>query len=295
MSQERVGMRGEGLRRNRLLRAGSHHITLWLARALPGAIPLVYVMGYPKSGTTWMSQLVADYMQLPLVKGTILPIGMPSVMHGHQRVRPEFHQCVYGVRDGRDVFASLYFYLAKRLPPGDRPTMNSRQRRNFPGLVNRDRVLDNFTPFVEQQLKTPFATDAHWGAHVRSYLECGRADVPLMKYEDLLADGPGTLARAMSTMTGEEADPDKVRWAIEKYSFARQSGRKVGEEDRKSFLRKGGSGDWSNHFTREAAEMFEEKCGDALRAMGYEADSSWVKRCPTLAEKREAAKANASM
>jgi hypothetical protein len=70
-----------------------------------------------------------------------------------------------------------------------------------------------------------------------------------------------------------------VRWAVEKYSFAKQTGRKAGQEDRKSFLRRGGSGDWKNHFTREAAEMFEDRCGASLRALGYAEDGSWVEEC----------------
>jgi hypothetical protein len=278
--------RGAKLRQSRTLRAGSHHATLWLGKHFPGAVPLVYVMGYPKSGTTWMSQLVADYAQLPLIRSTILPVGMPAVIHGHQTLRRSFAPCLYGVRDGRDAMTSLYFFLAKRLPAGDHPARNKRQRRNFPGLVNRDNVLDNLTPFVLQQLKRPFATDADWGAHARSYINAKQDRLAIVKYEDLLADGEATFAKALATMFGEEADADKVGMSVDKYSFARQSGRSMGQEDRKSFLRKGGSGDWRNHFTREAAEAFEAKCGDMLRALGYESDDSWVDRCPTLAEKR---------
>ena len=184
---------------------------------------------------------------------------------------------------------SLYFFLAKRLPEGDRPAMNKRQRRNFPGLVNRDRVLDNFTPFVLRQLERPFATSANWGAHARSYINASRDRLAVVKYEDPLADGEGTFAKALTTMFGDEPDAEKVRMSVDKYSFARQSGRSMGQEDRKSFLRKGGSGDWRNHFTREAAEAFEAKCGDMLRALGYESDDSWVQRRPTLAEKRATA------
>jgi hypothetical protein len=124
----------------------------------------------------------------------------------------------------------------------------------------------------------------HWGEHVRQYIECGRLDVPLMKYEDLFADSHAELSRTMTLLTGEEADADRVRWAVEKYSFARQTGRKAGQEDRKSFLRRGGSGDWRNHFTREAGEMFEARCGASLRALGYAEDGSWVGECQGSAD-----------
>lgn len=258
------------------MRGTAHYGTLWLASTFPGAVPMVYVMGYPKSGTTWVSQLVADYLQLPLPRAPLLPLAVPAVLQGHQTMRPAFRKCVYTARDGRDVMASMYFFLAKRLPEGDNPRLTRRQRRNFPGLKNRDDIARNFTPFVEAQLRRPLASKVHWGEHVRCYLECGRSDVPLVKYEDLFADTTSALTRAMEALTGEAPDADRVRWAVEKYSFAKQTGRKAGQEDRKSFLRRGGSGDWRNHFTREAAEMFEAKCGDSLRALGYATDSAWV-------------------
>ncbi len=45
-------------------------------------------------------------------------------------------------------------------------------------------------------------------------------------------------------------------------------------------LRKGQAGDWRNHFTREAAEIFDRYCGDMLISTGYEPDHEWVRRLP---------------
>ena len=39
------------------------------------------------------------------------------------------------------------------------------------------------------------------------------------------------------------------------------------------------AGDWRNHLTREAAEIFDHYCGDMLVAAGYEPDRSWVEGC----------------
>lgn len=69
-----------------LLRAASHHVTWFLGTRFTKAIPLVFVVGYPKSGTTWACQLVADYMQLPFPRYSLLPIGCPAVVHGHERM-----------------------------------------------------------------------------------------------------------------------------------------------------------------------------------------------------------------
>ncbi len=41
----------------RRLRQISHHLTWFLGTRFPKAIPLVFVVGYPKSGTTWACRL----------------------------------------------------------------------------------------------------------------------------------------------------------------------------------------------------------------------------------------------
>ena len=58
------------------------------------------------------------------------------------------------------------------------------------------------------------------------------------------------------------------------------TGRRPGEEARGEFARKGVSGDWENHFTRAAAEVFDSYAGNALVELGYEQNSSWVEKRP---------------
>ncbi len=56
----------------------------------------------------------------------------------------------------------------------------------------------------------------------------------------------------------------------------RQSGRFPGQENKKSFMRKGLVGDWHNYFTQEARELFAHYAGDELILLGYEQDQTWV-------------------
>ncbi|MHC4414060.1 MAG: sulfotransferase domain-containing protein [Planctomycetota bacterium] len=260
------------------LRRVSHHVTWFLGTRFPKAIPLVFVVAYPKSGTTWVTQLVAHYLQLPYPRNSLLPVGCPAVVHGHEPVWRSYRQGVYVVRDGRDALLSMYFYMAKRIPDGDHPRMTAHQRRMFPGLVNKANVHDNIAAYVERQLVKPQSSRVNWADHVRSYFDVNNPNVVLVRYEDLLRDGETIFAKAMSELTGKEADLEEVRYAIKRYSFQRQAKRRPGPEGA-HWLRKGQSGEWMDCFTREAAEIFDRYCGDMLVATGYEPDHSWVGSC----------------
>ncbi len=258
------------------LRSISHHVTWFLGTRFPEAIPLVFVVGYPKSGTTWACQIVADYLQLPYPRLSLLPVGFPAVVHGHERVWKRYRKGVYVVRDGRDALVSQYFFMTRHLPAGDHPRLTAGQRRMFPGLINRNNARQNIAGFIQRQMISPQSARANWGDHVRSFFEVDNPNVVLLRYEDLLADGSTALAEAMSRLTGEEPNAARAAESLERYSFRRQSGRDPGKEVRSAFLRKGQAGDWNNHFTREAAEIFDHYCGDTLIAAGYEKDHAWV-------------------
>ncbi|MFG0306604.1 MAG: sulfotransferase domain-containing protein [Phycisphaerales bacterium JB040] len=263
------------------LRALSHKVTWQLGTRLPNTFPFVFVVGYPKSGTTWISSLVADVLQLPFPKHSLLPIGCPAVVHGHETVWARYPRTVYTVRDGRDSLVSFYFHLAREIPDGPNPTLPRYMRPYFPALRDKHDVQANIARFVEAQLDRPHASPVNWPDHVRSFYDPPggkrHANAVALRFEDLLTDGPGALQAAMDELAGERVDPDRVAMALDKFSFARQSkGRRAGAEDRSSFLRKGQAGDWANHFTREAGEIFADRAGEALMLAGYETDTAWV-------------------
>lgn len=239
---------------------------------------MVFVVGYPKSGTTWASKIVADYLQLPFPKHALLPMAFPCLIHGHELLSPKFPRAAYSMRDGRDVMVSYYFHKSKRIPEGDWPAVPPRHRRWFPDLDNKHNIQRNLPAFIEAHAKLSKDPMDHWGRHIETYFERRTERTGLLRFEDLLADGPGTLTRAVEAMTGKRADPERIRWSIEKFSFERQARRKRGQEQRGTFLRKGQAGDWKNHFTKEAAEVFDHHFGEALVLAGYEKDRSWVSR-----------------
>lgn len=232
------------------------------------------VAEYPKSGGTWVGRMLSNYLRLPFPQESRLPIVMPAVLHNHWEYNPHYPSTLYVYRDGRDVMVSLYFHLLAQRGK----VAGVGKVSNGPG-----RSLGAALPdFIVSELKRPSGAPIPWHRHIEGWHR--RPAVGKLRYEDLLKD-PVVTMRAGLAAAGIEADDERLAEAVDRESFVKVSGgRKPGQEERGSFLRKGVAGDWRNYFTRQAAEVFNARAGPMLEELGYEQDDSWVARCPTLAE-----------
>lgn len=254
----------------------SHYATFWLGTRFRRAVPLMFVLGYPKSGTSWMCQLLADYFRLPFPQHSILPIGFPAVVHGHEIPSNKYPIGVYVVRDGRDVMVSTYFHLRSDLLAGGKYHRYSAVFRNFD--LNAP-AQQNLPEFIEYQASVPPCRDGHWGKHVSTYFLLDQPGLKLLKYEDLRSEPVAAFSALIEAMTGDKADENQVRESIGRFSFERLAGRRPNSENANSYLRKGMVGDWRNYFNRESAGVFDKHFGDALIQWGYETDHDWVESC----------------
>ncbi len=252
--------------------------SIFLGKNFPNAFPLVFVLGHPKSGTTWMCQLLADYFRLPFPQHSIMPLGCSAVLHSFEAPSKKYGKGVYMVRDGRDTVVSTYFHTRGRLLAGAK---NRYYAKLFEGLDPNAEPSTNIATFLRHLHANPtggFSKLPSWGQHVDAYFDKAHENLQIAKYEDLLEDGCGTLGNLVSKMSGCDADPDRVADTINRFSFKKQTGRKQGEENRGSYLRKGEAGDWKNHFSLEAAQLFHQYYGSALIRAGYAEDANWVKQ-----------------
>lgn len=260
----------------RRITAASHFVTWQLGRRCSKSVPLVYVVGYPKSGTTWACQIAASYLQLPFPRYSVLPVTFPAVVHGHELLDPRFPHSIYVMRDGRDVMTSLYYHLQRALRSGARRRIPKAEHSIYAEGIDQESVRRNFPRFLETQIKHTFGCRRSWAEHISSYLDHKHPRLPCLKYEELLLDGASALAREMAKLDGNEPNIERAEFIMADHSFARRAGRKPNQEDKTSFLRKGVIGDWRNYFNRESAEIFNHHCGDALIAAGYAPNRCWA-------------------
>lgn len=258
----------------------SHLVTCQLGARAPKKFPFIFVLGFPKSGTTWACQLVASYHQLPFPRFSLLPVTFPAVVHGHEAVDKKYPYCVYVMRDGRDAMTSLYYHIQRAIVQGRKVGIPRKYHSIFLTGDDYASVRRNFPKFLELQIRRPLGSHHSWSEHVLSALDCSHPRLAMLRYEDLLNRDSHVFASQMSILNDKQPQFERAQFIIDDFSFSRLSGRKQESEDKSKFLRKGIAGDWKNHFTREAAEVFNHHCGTALFAAGYESDPNWVEAIP---------------
>lgn len=247
------------------------------------AWPQYFVSEYPRSGGTWLANMLASYQRCASPGTSVFPIGCRAVIHNHWKYHPKLKRVVYLIRDGRDVLVSMYFF---RIRIVKRPEASGYQRnvnilrQALGATYDPDDTLANLPKFLRRELTHPADAGPYsWASHVLMWLgDEPRPSIHYAKYEDLLADTHSVVSDCLRHMNHEDPDPRLVDRSVQFFSMESLTGRSAGEEDRNAFIRKGVAGDWKNHFTREAAEVFNELAGEALVKAGYESDLDWIDR-----------------
>jgi hypothetical protein len=240
-------------------------------------------MEYPKSGGSWLSNMIADYLQIPRPVRSLLPVACESVLHGHWSYSSRYRRVFYLVRDGRDVVVSNYFRVLREIREPEYTSAPAYFKRRFPCLfdpnVDTDDARAVLPQFIEQWATRPAGTPVTWSQHVAEWA-FDRPYVVTLSYEELLADSRATLSRVLPIHTGKPINSERLEATVRKYSFEEQTGREPGTEVRGEFIRKGVAGDWKNHFTREAGGVFDSHCGAMLMRLGYEEERDWYDALP---------------
>lgn len=251
-----------------------------MVHTLSGQFPLYIVNEYPKSGGSWIGQMLGSALDLPFPRNRF-PVLRSSIMHGHYFRQGRMKNSLVVWRDGRDMMVSWYHHCLFQ-----HERYNARQvgmfRKNL-AFADYDDVEANLPDFLEYAFTRQPYPRFSWAEFVERWHN--RSGVCYTKYEHMRMDTAGELQRIVRELSGRELHMARAEEIAEAFSFARQSGREPGEENKNSFMRKGIVGDWRNSFSPEACEVFDYYAGDVLILLGYESNHSWV----NAGEKQQAA------
>jgi hypothetical protein len=242
----------------------------------------IYVCGYPISGNSWISYLIAYTLNCrytdidaktwseqrePLKKylqGKNNHIGtnkfdcvlkthaLPSQIKSDSR-----DQFIYIVRDGRDVANSYFHRLEKWLPTSS---------------YFRDKMVVILAKIIPVTIKYKWSVryfSSLWAMHVGEALN---TNVKWVRYEDFLNNPENCLMEVLEYIDYEVINVLVVRKAIEIFSFNNMKEKaKQGISNPKLRTdRKGVSGDWKNYYPEKENYRFICKHAKLLEALNYE-------------------------
>lgn len=245
----------------------------------------IYVVGYPRSGNTWLSRLLGDVLNSP-VEGYLN--AKPLATEGQDRdgkyVVRQLHlkphdgsesdpmltawslninkwngdPIVYIMRDPRDVCVSAMFYW-------DISTIEKAVNAVGGGLWPLTGV-GKWTAFVDMWDVFPF------GMHV-------------VTYEQLHGNPFKEINSIVKDYLGEHCSGELVRACVSRQSFSEKKAtiehengvdRPYGKEAQLKHLRHGKVGDWKTYFTSSATRYAYQHFHNHLIKFGYEPGKGWL-------------------
>lgn len=255
----------------------------------------VVCVGYPKSGTTWLTRLTAELIGCPVEGfwGEPENDGSPTkegkdrtsefrCYKAHHQLKDladasekSFESVISIVRDPRDLVISGGHYF----PTYRFGTLGRKMGKNLPHLPE---FLDGFKEYLksfiydwEEMIQAVLQEDSDigvswlkpsWEEYVRPYVESPHL---VVRYEDLL-ENPKKECKNILQHIGLERDEGEIKRAIRNQSFSRK---KKELEKRELYnggvMRSGKHGQWKNILSKEQKKRITDELYQTLSYFGY--------------------------
>ncbi|NEO99690.1 MAG: sulfotransferase domain-containing protein [Symploca sp. SIO2E9] len=248
----------------------------------------VLVVGYPKSGNTWLTRLVAELINCP-VKGFFEQPNNPEisiegstrqsnyvVFKGHQSFdkicqKIQHNNLIYVVRNVHDVAVSganfFEFYptnLVNKVICKSPILGDLYYRQTF--ISEKGKIRKMIRTLDKGDSSVPWC-QIPWDEHIIPYLTNG---VLVIKYEDLLAN-PEVECQKILSHIGINRSGQQMREAIKNQSFGtiKEKFKSNNQKKHEAFLREGKSGGWKQKLTVKQQKFLTNRFFDTLNSLGY--------------------------
>tara|TARA_B100000315_G_scaffold238365_1_gene256075 strand:- start:530 stop:1453 length:924 start_codon:yes stop_codon:yes gene_type:complete len=267
---------------------------------------IIFIAGLPKSGSTWIEQLLQQTPGLVQLNKSALreyPHNCTlKLMHSHD-IAPEMLSCapknklsflklhlnpyprnfkilddhniksIVLIRDLRDMLISRYHHVISQQTHWD--------YQRLMGVPKKIKLLESMKGVSPEDSETVIE---YYGAWVSGWMERAKLDpenIIVIKYEEMRSNVFSSLKKiyghyaykieegnikAIISKQQREHKNDKTRTLKDNL---KQRGRAV------STFRKGTTGEWRELFDTQLKEFFKKHAGSALIKSGYERDNDW--------------------
>ena len=248
----------------------------------------IVITGYPKSGNTWITRLVAELIQCP-VEGFWQSQHDEIASEGSDRNSPyacykSHHQLyeleslealpwkiIYVIRDPRDiVFSGMpYFYRGYLRAVKHRLFLHpvlSRIYYHLGGKQEMKRVM--IRTILEGDSRTHRWCKVSWAAHVAPFVK--RPDILKITYRDMLSD-PVSCCQNILEYLSVTRTAEEISNAIQNQSFnvVSEKFRNSGQVRKAKFLRAGRRGYWRSQLSPAEQKLFADALGTELQDLGF--------------------------
>lgn len=249
----------------------------------------IVVIGYPKSGNTWATRLVAELVGCHVVgfwnsdhpeiavEGSDRKSDFSCYKSHHQlseltQINETSTKMIYVIRDPRDICVSgaHYFNHVSPIPSKSRNIAIRFVNKLHWELAGKRRMIQEMAKaLLVGNERIHHWCRVSWKAHVTPFLD--RDDVLLIQYDRLLKNPMEQSKRILKFLDLERSESEIDR-VVDTHNFEKSQKRFAdsGNSEKKQFLRKGGSGEWRHELTSQQKRNFESEIGELLTRFGYD-------------------------
>lgn len=248
----------------------------------------IYVIGFPKSGNTWLARLLAEITFSRIAATNPVDDADNSIDRKGDYLIFKLHdtgemfleegvRVVYIIRDIRDMLVSAFFFnnpfIREDWIKLDNKSFGIRRllsRAYFRHQIRRmskkwcGNELSGLINWINGNKKTI----GSWSSHIKSWAK--HSNAVIVKYEDLLQDTESEMKRVLSQLE-INANEVKIKEAIVNQSFSKKKSEFLssGDSQNSQFLRAGEAGSWSKFLSNQQVKEIELVHGDVMRKYGY--------------------------
>ena len=230
--------------------------------------PYYLVNEYPKSGGTWLAEMLAEAMGLPFRRNC--PVRFEkAVTHGHFYYRG-FLKPILLWRDPRDIIVSYYFHCYFKNEHGNEMFVEHMKRHC--SFEDYNSVRNNLPTFIRSITEKPPSPRFSWPQFAKIWLK--QKSVISVKYENLRSNPVCELQRILDYTCGRGVvSIDLISSIAHRHSFDEKKKRlaeKTVSKPEVSFLRRGVVGGWKEYFDiKSENELARGNYLRYMRSLGY--------------------------